>query len=110
MRWKIIAVNSLIVLLVGVLSYALLRAGLGDLASNPAQLKADAERALGAANTKLELDAVRAERWLPRWPTKRRAARSSRPERSARARKKHPSIRIAFYQPPSVTRFSIRWR
>jgi hypothetical protein len=64
MRWKIIAVNSLIVLLVGVLSYALLRAGLGDLASNPAQLKADAERALGAANTKLELDAVRAERWL----------------------------------------------
>ena len=64
MRWKIIAVNSLIVLLVGVLSYALLRAGLGDLASNQAQLKGDAERALGAANTKLELDAVRAERWL----------------------------------------------
>jgi hypothetical protein len=64
MRWKIIAVNSIIVLLVGVLSYALLRAGLGDLASNPTQLKAEAERALSAANTKLELDAVRAERWL----------------------------------------------
>jgi hypothetical protein len=64
MRWKIIAVNSIIVLLVGVLSYALLRAGLGDLASNPVQLKAEAERALSAANTKLELDAVRAERWL----------------------------------------------
>jgi hypothetical protein len=64
MRWKIIAVNSIIVLLVGVLSYALLRAALGDLASNPAQLKAEAERALSAANTKLELDAVRAERWL----------------------------------------------
>src|SRR5260221_9292830 len=64
MRWKIIAVNSIIVLLVGVLSYALLRAGLGDLASNPAQLKAEAERALAAANTRLELDAVRAERWL----------------------------------------------
>src|SRR5260221_2838743 len=64
MRWKIIAVNSIIVLLVGVLSYALLRAGLGDLASNPAQLKAEAERALSAANTKLELDAVRAESWL----------------------------------------------
>jgi hypothetical protein len=64
MRWKIIAVNSIIVLLVGVLSYALLRAGLGDLASNPAQLKAEAERALSAANTRLELDAVRAERWL----------------------------------------------
>jgi hypothetical protein len=64
MRWKIIAVNSIIVLLVGVLSYALLRAGLGDLASNPAQLKAEAERALAAANSKLELDAVRTERWL----------------------------------------------
>jgi hypothetical protein len=64
MRWKIIAVNSIIVLLVGVLSFALLRAGLGDLASNPTQLKAEAERALSAANTKLELDAVRAERWL----------------------------------------------
>ena len=64
MRWKIIAVNSIIVLLVGVLSYALLRAALGDLASNPTQLKAEAERALAAANSKLELDAVRAERWL----------------------------------------------
>ncbi|MET0594472.1 MAG: MXAN_5187 C-terminal domain-containing protein [Polyangiaceae bacterium] len=64
MRWKIIAVNSIIVLLVGVLSYALLRAGLGDLASNPTQLKAEAERALAAANGKLELDAVRTERWL----------------------------------------------
>ena len=64
MRWKIIAVNSIIVLLVGVLSYALLRARLGDLASNPAQLKSDAERALAAANSKLELDAVRTERWL----------------------------------------------
>jgi len=64
MRWKIIAVNSLIVLLVGLLSYALLRAGLGDLSSNPSQLKSEAERALAAANNKLELDAVRAERWL----------------------------------------------
>ncbi|HKQ70655.1 MAG TPA: hypothetical protein VJT73_15015 [Polyangiaceae bacterium] len=64
MRWKIIAVNSIIVLLVGVLSYALLRAGLGDIASNPAQLKSEAERALAAANSKLELDAVRTERWL----------------------------------------------
>jgi len=64
MRWKIIAVNSIIVLLVGVLSYALLRAGLGDLASNPTQLKGEAERALAAANGKLELDAVRTERWL----------------------------------------------
>jgi hypothetical protein len=64
MRWKIIAVNSIIVLLVGVLSFALLKAGLGDLASNPTQLKGEAERALAAANGKLELDAVRAERWL----------------------------------------------
>jgi hypothetical protein len=53
MRWKIIAVNSIIVLLVGVLSFALLRAGLGDIASNPTQLKGEAERALAAANGKL---------------------------------------------------------
>jgi hypothetical protein len=64
MRWKIIAVNSIIVLLVGVLSFALLRAALGDIASNPTQLKGTAERALAAANGKLELDAVRTERWL----------------------------------------------
>jgi hypothetical protein len=64
MRWKIIAVNSLIVLLVGLLSYALLRASLGDLATNQAQLKGGAERSLAAANGKLELDALRTERWL----------------------------------------------
>ncbi len=64
MRWKIIAVNSVIVLLVGLLSYALVRAALGDLASNPTQLRVDAERALSAANGKLELDAIRTERWL----------------------------------------------
>jgi hypothetical protein len=64
MRWKIIAVNSLIVLLVGLLSYALLRASLGDLATNQAQLQGAAERSLAAANSKLELDALRTERWL----------------------------------------------
>jgi hypothetical protein len=64
MRWKIIAVNSAVVLLVGLLSFALLRAALGDLASNQAQLKGDAERALAAANAKFELDALRTERWL----------------------------------------------
>jgi hypothetical protein len=64
MRWKIIAVNSAIVLLVGLLSFALLRASLGDLASNQAQLQGDAQRALAAANSKFELDALRIERWL----------------------------------------------
>src|SRR5882724_2581437 len=64
MRWKIIAVNSIIVLLVGVLCFALLRASFGDVASNPSLRKAEAERALAAANTRLELDAVRTERWL----------------------------------------------
>src|SRR5260370_39507444 len=64
MRWKIIAVNSIIVLLVGVLCFALLRASFSDVASNPSLRKAEAERALAAANTRLELDAVRTERWL----------------------------------------------
>jgi hypothetical protein len=64
MRWKIIAVNSAIVLLVGLLSYALLRASLGELASNQAQLRSDAGRSLAAAAAKLELDALRNEHWL----------------------------------------------
>lgn len=64
MRWKIIAVNSVVVLLVGLLSFALLRASLGDLASNQERQQADAEHALAAANAKLELDALRTERWL----------------------------------------------
>ncbi len=64
MRWKIIAVNSAIVLLVGLLSYALLRASLGDLASNQEQLRSDAAHGLAAAAAKLELDAMRSERWL----------------------------------------------
>jgi len=64
MRWKIIAVNTVIVALVGLLSYALLRASLGDVASDRAELKSDAERSLAAANAKLELDGLRTERWL----------------------------------------------
>jgi hypothetical protein len=64
MRWKIIAVNSAIVLLVGLLSFAMLRASLGDLASNQTPLRSDAEHSLAAANGKLELDALRTERWL----------------------------------------------
>ena len=108
MRWKIIAVNSIIVLLVGVLSYALLRAALGDLASNTSQLKADAERTLAAANTKLELDAVRAERWLATIANEKSSREIYKQAPSAPARKRRPSTRTGFFRRLRPIRCSIR--
>ena len=64
MRWKIITVNSIVILVVGVLLYALLRAELSDVVSNPTQIRSDATRAVTAANAQLQLDGVRLERWL----------------------------------------------
>ncbi len=64
MRSKIIIVNVGIVLIVGLLSYALLLTALGDVVSNPAGRKSDVERALRAAEARLALDAARQERWL----------------------------------------------
>jgi hypothetical protein len=59
MRGKIIAVFTVVVLVVGGLSYALSRATLADL-STPG----DASRALAAASAKLQLDGLVLERWL----------------------------------------------
>lgn len=64
MRWKIIVVNAGIVLIVGLLSYALLSTSLGDVVSNQAQRKTEVAQALRAANAQLALDALRLERWL----------------------------------------------
>ncbi len=64
LRWKIIVANSGIVLLVGVLSYAILLTTLGDAHSNPAARNLAAERASRAADTQLALDGLRVERWL----------------------------------------------
>ena len=64
MRNKIIAVNAAIILLVGILSYALVRASLFSAAGNREQLIADAQHDVLGAAARLQLDALRAERWL----------------------------------------------
>lgn len=64
MRWKIIVVNAGIVLMVGILSYVLLAASLGDVVSNAAERKVVAAQALRSASAQLALDGLRMERWL----------------------------------------------
>jgi hypothetical protein len=64
MRFKIIIINSVILLIVGLLSFVLLRVSLEESLSNRAQRKLDAERALRSANMQFELDGLRLERWL----------------------------------------------
>src|SRR5260221_10042630 len=64
MRWKIIIVNSGIVVIVAVLSFVLLATGLRGVLSDPAARKAEAERAIRGANAQLELDGLLLERWL----------------------------------------------
>jgi len=59
MRGKLIAVFSVVVLVVGVLSYALTRATLGDL-STPGETP----RALAGASAQLQVDGLVLERWL----------------------------------------------
>src|SRR6188768_3904081 len=64
MRWKIIIVNSTILLIVGLLSFALLKVTLEDVLSNRSERKSAAERAIRSANMQFELDSLRLERWL----------------------------------------------
>ena len=64
MRWKIIAVNSAVVIIVGVLLYALLRAQFTDLVSNRSRIQANTQRAVAALDAQLQLDGLRVERWL----------------------------------------------
>lgn len=64
MRWKIIIVNSTILVIVGLLSFALVKASLDDVLSNRSQRRSDAERAIRSASVQLELDSSRLERWL----------------------------------------------
>jgi hypothetical protein len=59
MRGKIIAVFTIVVLLVGGLAFGLMRASLGDLSN-----REETARAVTAAVTHLELEALRIERWL----------------------------------------------
>ncbi|HEX3345982.1 MAG TPA: MXAN_5187 C-terminal domain-containing protein [Polyangiaceae bacterium] len=64
MRIKIIAVNALIVALVGLLSFLLVRAALGSAAGNKDQLTTEAQKDANGAASRLQLDGLRAERWL----------------------------------------------
>jgi hypothetical protein len=64
MRWKIISVNSTILVIVSLLSFVLVKAGLDDVLSNRAERKSDAERAVHSANMQFELDSLRLEHWL----------------------------------------------
>jgi hypothetical protein len=64
MRWKIIVANAGIVLLVGILAYALMSTSLTDLVSNTSTRKTAAAQAARSASARLALDAVQLERWL----------------------------------------------
>jgi hypothetical protein len=64
MRIKIIAVNALIVAIVGILSFLLVRSSLGSATSNKDQLSTDAQEDANGAAGLLQLDGLRAERWL----------------------------------------------
>lgn len=64
MRWKIITINSGVIVLLGLFLYALLRTQLTDLVSNEARIQADATRVVSATNAQLQLDALKVERWL----------------------------------------------
>jgi methyl-accepting chemotaxis protein len=63
MRIKIIAVNALTVLIVGLLSFLLVRSALGTAAGEKDQ-SPDAQNAVNGAAGQLQLEALRAERWL----------------------------------------------
>lgn len=64
MRNKIIAVNAIVVLLVGVLAFVIVWTQLGRATRAPELLKKTAMRDAVGAAAKLQLDAFRAERWL----------------------------------------------
>ena len=64
MRNKIIAVNATIVLIVGLLAFAILRQSLLGAVTNPERIKSAAEREVRAVAAQLELDGLRVERWL----------------------------------------------
>lgn len=64
MRNKIIAVNAVIVIIVGLLAFAIVKTQVSLATSSTDQLKRSAQRDAAAISTKLQLDALRAERWL----------------------------------------------
>jgi len=71
MRNKIIAVNAVIVIVVGLLSYGLMRISIDSASTNMEMLLADGKHDAQGAAARIQLDGLRAERWL--------AARASDP-------------------------------
>lgn len=64
MRNKIIAVNAVIVLIVGLLSFVIVRQSTLAAATNPERIKGRTERDAQAVAARLQLDGLRIERWL----------------------------------------------
>ncbi|HEX3771781.1 MAG TPA: hypothetical protein VHV30_12980, partial [Polyangiaceae bacterium] len=64
MRIKIIAVNALIVAVVGLLSFLLVRSAVGAATSNKDQMTAGAQGDVNGAAGWVQLNGLRAERWL----------------------------------------------
>jgi hypothetical protein len=71
MRNKIIAVNAAIIAIVGLLSFVLMRTSITTAAAPTSQLLGEAKRDAQSASARVQLDGLRAERWL--------AAKSSEP-------------------------------
>lgn len=64
MRNKIIAVNAVIVLIVGLLAFAIVKTQLSAATSGTDQLKKTAQEDALGISARLQLDGLRAERWL----------------------------------------------
>lgn len=64
MRSKIIGVNVVIVVLVGLLAYAFVRTSINAAASNPSEVTADARRDAAAAASRLQLDGLNLAQFL----------------------------------------------
>lgn len=64
MRNKIIAVNAVIVLIVGLLSFVIVRQALVSATGNTPELTESAKRDAQSASARLQFDGLRIERWL----------------------------------------------
>ena len=110
MRGKIIAVFSVIVLVVGLLAFALMSARLGDIVANPDQARADAMRSATVANAALKIEALTFERWLDeqsndpalREPFLRENPQSRSDEATAQADRVFGQASKSFGTPPTV--------
>lgn len=85
MRNKIIAVNVVIVLIVGFLAFAIVRTQIAAETSSTDQLKRSAQRDVAGAAAQLQLDGLRTERWL--------TAKSNEPATRAALTKATPEAR-----------------